>query len=161
MGAARTAVAGPLTAPAGRNWARVVVMVFSTLSIASSFVAWWAQGQEITLQSTFLSLSLDILILLAVSSQSAAAYASPTLGPGSGVNVLQDLTTSGRVELTFVILEDNLPVEAHIVWIGNGLPVDTDIAGCRSGEPRHNLQQGSFARSRFADDAKAFAPVDV
>lgn len=60
---------------AGRNWARVVVMVFSTLSIASSFVAWWAQGQEITLQSTFLSLSLDILILLALSSQSAAAYA--------------------------------------------------------------------------------------
>ena len=38
-------------------------MVFSTLSIVSSFVAWWAQGQEITLQSTFLSLSLDILIL--------------------------------------------------------------------------------------------------
>ena len=37
--------------------------------------AWWAQGQEITLQSTFLSLSLDILILLALSSQSAAAYA--------------------------------------------------------------------------------------
>ncbi|WP_312677807.1 hypothetical protein [Microbacterium sp.] len=50
-------------------------MVFSTLSIVSSFVAWWAQGQEITLQSTFLSLSLDILILLALSSQSAAAYA--------------------------------------------------------------------------------------
>ncbi|MBZ6372011.1 MAG: hypothetical protein LBE44_08990 [Microbacterium hominis] len=75
MGAARTAVAGPLTAPAGRNWASVVVRVFSTLSIASSFVAWWGQGQEITLQSTFLSLSLDILILLALSSQSAAAYA--------------------------------------------------------------------------------------
>ena len=65
------------------------------------------------------------------------------------------------VQGTTWVLEDNLPVEAHIVWIGNGLPVDTDIAGCRSGEPRHNLQQGSFARSRFADDAKAFAPVDV
>ncbi|MGB4777735.1 hypothetical protein [Microbacterium sp.] len=59
----------------GRNAARVIVMIFSTLSIASSFVAWWVQGQEITLQGTFLSLSLDILILLALSSRSAAAYA--------------------------------------------------------------------------------------
>lgn len=59
----------------GRNWARMWVMVITTLSISASFVAWWAQGQEITLQSTFISLAIDILILLALSSRSAAAYA--------------------------------------------------------------------------------------
>jgi hypothetical protein len=59
----------------GRNWARVLVMVISVGSISTLFVAWWAQGQEITLHSTFLSLSLDILLLLALSSRSAAAYA--------------------------------------------------------------------------------------
>nr|WP_245808537.1 copper amine oxidase N-terminal domain-containing protein [Deinococcus hopiensis] len=41
--------------------------------------------------------------------QTAAVYASPTLGPGSGVNVMADLTASGRVELSVVMLEDSLP----------------------------------------------------
>ncbi|WP_240948648.1 hypothetical protein [Microbacterium salsuginis] len=59
----------------GRNWARVIVMVIAALSIGTSFVAWWAQGQEIEIHTTFLSLSLDILVLLALSSRSAAAYA--------------------------------------------------------------------------------------
>jgi hypothetical protein len=59
----------------GHNWARVLVMVVAAASITSSFVSWWAQGQEITLRGTFVSLSLDILILLAFSSRSAAAYA--------------------------------------------------------------------------------------
>lgn len=59
----------------GRNWARVIVMVIAALSISTSFVAWWAQGQEIEIRGTFFSLSLDILVLLALSSRSAAAYA--------------------------------------------------------------------------------------
>ena len=59
----------------GLNWARVLVMLISVMSISTSFIAWWVQGQEITLDSTFLSLSLDILVLLALSSRSAAAYA--------------------------------------------------------------------------------------
>ncbi len=59
----------------GRNWPRVIVMLISVISIISSFVAWWAVGEEITLAGTFLSLSLDILVLLALSSRSAAAYA--------------------------------------------------------------------------------------
>lgn len=59
----------------GRNWARVIVMVIAVGSISTSFFAWWVQGQEITLDSTFVSLSLDILVLLALSSRSAAAYA--------------------------------------------------------------------------------------
>ncbi|MBZ9714877.1 copper amine oxidase N-terminal domain-containing protein [Deinococcus multiflagellatus] len=46
--------------------------------------------------------------------QAAAVYASPTLNPGSGVNVMQDLSTSGRVDLTFLILEDGLPPTAQV-----------------------------------------------
>ncbi|GAA5086863.1 hypothetical protein GCM10025760_07250 [Microbacterium yannicii] len=59
----------------GINWARVVVMLISVLSISTSFTAWWAQGQEIEIDGTYVSLSLDILVLLALSSRSAAAYA--------------------------------------------------------------------------------------
>jgi hypothetical protein len=59
----------------GRNTPRVIVMLFSTLSIGSAFVAWWVQGQEIRIHTTFVTLSLDILVLLALSSRSSAAYA--------------------------------------------------------------------------------------
>ena len=59
----------------GRNTPRVIVMLFSTLSIGTSFVAWWVQGQDIRIQTTLLTLALDILVLLALSSRSAAAYA--------------------------------------------------------------------------------------
>lgn len=59
----------------GRNWPRVVIMSFSALSIATTFVGWWFQGQEITLRTSLVSLGLDILVLLALSSRSAAAYA--------------------------------------------------------------------------------------
>jgi hypothetical protein len=59
----------------GYNWARVVVMLIAVGSISTAFVAWWAQGQEITVNTTYVSLSLDILLLLALSSRSAAAYA--------------------------------------------------------------------------------------
>ena len=59
----------------GRNWPRVVVMLISVISISSAFTAWWVVGEEIPLEGAFVSLSLDILILLALSSRSAAAYA--------------------------------------------------------------------------------------
>ncbi|MET0812802.1 MAG: hypothetical protein ABWY03_07090 [Microbacterium sp.] len=59
----------------GRNWARTFMMIIAVLSISTSFVAWWAQGQEIKIETTFASLSIDILLLLALSSRSAAAYA--------------------------------------------------------------------------------------
>jgi len=58
----------------GVNWARVTVMVVSTISITSAFIGWWADAQEITISTTFLPLGLDILLLLALSSRSAAAY---------------------------------------------------------------------------------------
>jgi len=59
----------------GLNWPRIVVMVLSTLSISGSFAAWWVGDQEITLQTTLLTLSLDILVMLALSSRAARAYA--------------------------------------------------------------------------------------
>lgn len=59
----------------GTNWPRVLVLIYSTLSICSSFVGWWVQGQDIRINTTFVTLSLDILILLALSSRSSAAYA--------------------------------------------------------------------------------------
>ena len=59
----------------GSNAARVLVMIVSAISISAAFVSWWARDQEITLQTTLLSLAVDILVLLALSSRSAAAYA--------------------------------------------------------------------------------------
>ena len=59
----------------GLNWPRIVVMVISTFSISASFVTWWVGDQEVTLQTTFLTLALDILVMLALSSRSARAYA--------------------------------------------------------------------------------------
>ncbi|MBZ9753016.1 copper amine oxidase N-terminal domain-containing protein [Deinococcus sp. HMF7604] len=67
---------------------------------------------QVTLLEYFASGSGTTLTL--APGQAAAVYASPTLNPGSGVNVLQDLTTSGRVELTFLILEDSLPPTAQV-----------------------------------------------
>jgi hypothetical protein len=59
----------------GHNWARVLVMTFSVISITGAFVQWWSEGQEITINGSLLTIGLDILILLALSSRSAAAYA--------------------------------------------------------------------------------------
>ncbi|MEN2738847.1 hypothetical protein ABCS02_13735 [Microbacterium sp. X-17] len=59
----------------GWNWPRVFVMFVSVVSICSAFFSWWFQGQELRLDSTLLSLALDILVLLALSSRGAAAYA--------------------------------------------------------------------------------------
>ncbi len=65
----------------GLNWPRIVVMVISTISISSSFVTWWVGDQEITLQTTFVTLALDILVMLALSSRSARAYARRPRAP--------------------------------------------------------------------------------
>ncbi len=59
----------------GSNVARVVVMVVSTISISAAFVGWWEVGDEITVGTTLVTLALDILVLLALSSRDAAAYA--------------------------------------------------------------------------------------
>ena len=40
----------------GHNWPRVIVMVFSALSISASFLQWWADDQEIRIGTTLLTL---------------------------------------------------------------------------------------------------------
>ena len=59
----------------GRNWPRVTVMTFSSLTICASFASWWSGGQEVTFDTSLLAVATDVLILLALSSRDAAAYA--------------------------------------------------------------------------------------
>ncbi|ULH14936.1 copper amine oxidase N-terminal domain-containing protein [Deinococcus sp. KNUC1210] len=47
--------------------------------------------------------------------ESVAIYASPTLSSGSGVNMMQDVMASGRVELTYAMLEASLPPTAQVL----------------------------------------------
>ncbi|MET0726231.1 MAG: LssY C-terminal domain-containing protein, partial [Leifsonia sp.] len=57
----------------GVNWARMLVLVVATLGIVVAAVDVAAGGEAITLRTTLITLSLDILILLALSSRSARA----------------------------------------------------------------------------------------
>ena len=59
----------------GYNWARVLVMLYAVVSISGAFATWWVGGQDIRIETTLVTLSLDILVLLALSSRQAAAYA--------------------------------------------------------------------------------------
>ncbi|MFF3064054.1 LssY C-terminal domain-containing protein [Oerskovia sp. NPDC057915] len=59
----------------GRNWARDLVMVLAAFSTTSSFVGWAVSGNQITIRTTLLTVALDILMLLTLSSRDAAAYA--------------------------------------------------------------------------------------
>jgi len=59
----------------GRNWARVVAMSFATTSIVFSFVDYAVNGAAITLRTSLVSVTFDILILLALSSRDAREFA--------------------------------------------------------------------------------------
>lgn len=59
----------------GYNWARVLVMLAAVVDISTTFIAWSTSEQDITFAGTIYSLAIDILILLALSSQAAASYA--------------------------------------------------------------------------------------
>jgi len=59
----------------GRNWARVVAMAFASASILISFADYSLNGAQITLRTSLVSVTLDILILLALSSTNARHYA--------------------------------------------------------------------------------------
>lgn len=59
----------------GHNWPRVVVMAFAVVSISTAFTSWWLSDLDITLWTSLPSTAIDTLILLALSSRSAAAYA--------------------------------------------------------------------------------------
>lgn len=59
----------------GSNWARITVMIFATLSITGAAFDYFGTDAEITLRTTLITLALDILVLLALSSRNARAYA--------------------------------------------------------------------------------------
>jgi hypothetical protein len=59
----------------GSNGARIMVMLFSTISIVVAWIDSVTGTTEITLRTTFITLALDILVLLALSSRNARAYA--------------------------------------------------------------------------------------
>lgn len=59
----------------GSNWARITVMLFATISITVAAIDYFSDDAEITLRTTLITLSLDILVLLALSSHKARAYA--------------------------------------------------------------------------------------
>ena len=61
----------------GSNRARMLAMCWSAASITTAAIAYFAAGAEITVKTTLLTLSLDILLLLALSSRDARAW---TLG---------------------------------------------------------------------------------
>lgn len=59
----------------GSNVARLAVMIFATLSITAAALDYFTGGADITIRTTLVTLSLDILVLLALSSRAARAYA--------------------------------------------------------------------------------------
>ncbi|QBE48964.1 hypothetical protein [Leucobacter triazinivorans] len=58
----------------GSNGARIFVMIGATTSITVSAIAYFAMGEEITVRTTLVTLALDILVLLALSSRDARAW---------------------------------------------------------------------------------------
>jgi hypothetical protein len=60
---------------AGKNWARIMAMGFSSLVIVLSAVDYFNGGPQITLRTNLVGLSFDILVLLALSSESARRWA--------------------------------------------------------------------------------------
>ncbi|WP_353808308.1 hypothetical protein [Agromyces sp. SYSU T00194] len=68
----------------GANWARILVMSIATLSVLSSGVEYFAGGNDITFETTLVTLALDILVLLALSSRAARDYARRGRGTVAG-----------------------------------------------------------------------------
>ena len=67
----------------GSNAARLTLMILATLSIMVSWLDYVA-GREITIRTTLVTLALDILVLLALSSRAARSYAQrPRRGRGA------------------------------------------------------------------------------
>ncbi|HEY5223054.1 MAG TPA: LssY C-terminal domain-containing protein [Microbacteriaceae bacterium] len=58
----------------GSNWARIAAMVFGTMVIVGSAIDYFNGGPKITLFTTLPGLAFDILVMLALSSQSARVW---------------------------------------------------------------------------------------
>ena len=59
----------------GNNVARVLVMFGVTISTITAAVGYFVNGDTITIRTTLLTVALDILVLLALSSRDARAWA--------------------------------------------------------------------------------------
>ncbi len=59
----------------GHNLARVFVMLIATIDITVAFIGWVDRGGLLRAETAPYTLALDVLVLLALSSRSAAAYA--------------------------------------------------------------------------------------
>jgi hypothetical protein len=59
----------------GSNWARITVMLFATLNITVAAIDSFTGDVEVTIRTTFITVALDILILLALSSRNSRAWA--------------------------------------------------------------------------------------
>ena len=59
----------------GRNGARVLALTFASVSILVSFADYSLNGAQISLRTSLVSVTIDILILLALSSTNARRYA--------------------------------------------------------------------------------------
>ena len=59
----------------GSNTARVITMSVLTVSILTAAVGYFAAGERIAVDTTLLTVALDILVLLALSSRDARAWA--------------------------------------------------------------------------------------
>lgn len=64
----------------GSNGARITVMLFATATITVAAIDSFTGEIEVTIRTTFLTVALDILILLALSSREARAFARRTRG---------------------------------------------------------------------------------
>lgn len=59
----------------GSNWARITAMTLSSIAILAAAIDYLNGGPQVTLRGNVLGLPLDILVLLALSSQGARAWA--------------------------------------------------------------------------------------
>lgn len=58
----------------GSNGTRMLILFWETLSITAAAVTFFAMGEKITVETTLLTLALDILILLALSSRNTREW---------------------------------------------------------------------------------------
>jgi hypothetical protein len=58
----------------GSNWARIATMIFAAIVIVSGAIDYFNGGAQFTLRATLIGSALDILVVLALSSQSARVW---------------------------------------------------------------------------------------
>jgi hypothetical protein len=59
----------------GSNWARILSMTLSAIAVIAAAVDFFNGGAEVNLRANLLGLPLDILVLLALSSERSSAWA--------------------------------------------------------------------------------------